>query len=63
VGRLERALDLAVRSRKAPEDAALAREAAEARRDAIEVDSFTLDEYLGLTAAAEATEAVIAATA
>jgi acyl-CoA dehydrogenase len=54
VGRLERALDLAVRSKKAPEDAALAREAAEARRDAIEVDSFTLDEYLGLTAAAEA---------
>jgi hypothetical protein len=25
------------------------REAAEARRDAIEVDSFSLDEYLGLT--------------
>ncbi|MEA2601044.1 MAG: acyl-CoA dehydrogenase [Acidobacteriota bacterium] len=59
VGRLERALGLAVRSRKAPEDADLAREAAEARRDAIEVDSFTLDEYLGLATA----EAGIAATA
>jgi acyl-CoA dehydrogenase len=59
VGRLERALDLAVRSKKSPEDAALAREAAEARRDAIEVDSFTLDEYLGLATA----EAETAATA
>jgi acyl-CoA dehydrogenase len=48
VGRLERALVLAARSREFPQDAALAREAAEARRDAIEVDSFTLEEYLGL---------------
>jgi len=36
------------------------REAAEARRDAIEVDSFSLDEYLGFT---EAVDAKIAATA
>jgi acyl-CoA dehydrogenase len=63
VGRLERALDLAVRSRKAPEDAELAREAAAARRDAIEVDSFTLDEYLGLATATQAEIAEIAATA
>src|SRR5947209_4708761 len=61
VGRIERALDLAVRSRESPQDEALAREAAEARRDAIEVDSFTLEEYLGLTA--NPTEAEIAATA
>ncbi|MFL6232279.1 MAG: acyl-CoA dehydrogenase [Thermoanaerobaculia bacterium] len=31
-----------------PSQAALAREAAEARRDAVEVDSFTLEDYLGL---------------
>ncbi len=62
VGRMERALILAARSKKSPEDAELAREAAEARRDAIEVDSFTLDEYLGLTTA-EANIAVTAATA
>lgn len=31
-----------------PSQAALAREAAEARREAIEVDSFTLEDYLGL---------------
>ena len=30
------------------EEAALLREAAEARQDAIEVDSFTLEEYLGI---------------
>jgi acyl-CoA dehydrogenase len=34
-------------------EADLAREAACARRDAIEVDSFTLEEYLGLAAASE----------
>jgi acyl-CoA dehydrogenase len=34
-------------------EADLAREAARARRDAIEVDSFTLEEYLGLAAAPE----------
>jgi acyl-CoA dehydrogenase len=31
------------------QEAALVREAAEARRDAIQVDSFTLEEYLGIT--------------
>ncbi|HEX6900685.1 MAG TPA: acyl-CoA dehydrogenase [Thermoanaerobaculia bacterium] len=45
VGRLERAFLLVSRSLTEPE---LAREAAEARLDAIQVDSFTLDEYLGL---------------
>jgi acyl-CoA dehydrogenase len=46
VGRLERAFLLVSRSPTEPD---LAREAAEARLDAIQVDSFTLDEYLGLT--------------
>jgi acyl-CoA dehydrogenase len=41
-------------------EADVVREAAEARRDAIEVDSFTLDEYLGF---AEAASPRIAATA
>jgi len=40
-------------------EADLVREAAEARRDAVEVDSFTLDEYLGFSEA----ESRIAATA
>ncbi|MFL6194596.1 MAG: acyl-CoA dehydrogenase [Thermoanaerobaculia bacterium] len=57
IGRLERALHLASRSREilaraksepiSPAEADLLREADEARRDAIEVDSFPLDEYLG----------------
>ncbi|HSG39790.1 MAG TPA: acyl-CoA dehydrogenase domain-containing protein, partial [Thermoanaerobaculia bacterium] len=45
VGRLERAFVLVGRSQADPD---LAREAAEACLDAIQVDSFTLDEYLGL---------------
>lgn len=45
VGRLERAFLLVSRSLTEPD---LAREAAEARLDAIQVDSFTFDEYLGL---------------
>jgi acyl-CoA dehydrogenase len=45
VGRLERAFLLVSRSLTEPD---LTREAAEARLDAIQVDSFTLDEYLGL---------------
>jgi len=41
-------------------EAAQVREAAEARRDAIEVDSFSLDEYLGFTEAHEARETLCA---
>lgn len=43
------------------QEAALVREAAEARRDAIRVDSFTLEEYLGITESFPA--ARVAATA
>lgn len=57
VGRLERAFLLVSRSRTEP---ALAREAEKARREALEVDSFTLEEYLGLTATVVAAEPEIA---
>ncbi len=49
VWRPESLLDAAVAAGVlAPAQADLAREAAAARRDAIEVDSFTLEDYLGL---------------
>ena len=53
LGRLERAFELVAAAEASPGDAEKVRAAAAARADAIQVDSFSLEEYLGLGQAVE----------